>query len=304
MKQDDLADQNFVDHLEWQLRTEFRREERFAVQPQSIWRMRGWRAAAVVVVSILAGYAGATVAQNAAGQENRALLAAQNRIQLELAEQNLGLAEETLSRMQVGSNAGVVPEAQLAAARMQRAVMERQVAAMHLDVDEQRLTGVAPRHDLAAPLVDGRDFVSDRLRLQGENLQDQLAQATAESDRLAELVRRGVVEAPQLAMSEVAQTILDRELALTHRLVALRENFLAGSIDEAALQAREALQRARTDADNTALHTEMARSRFDRLSRAVGMPEAQVQQAEHALRMAELQEELSRLRVRLLRRVE
>jgi len=304
MKHETDVDQKFVDHLEWQLRTEFRRQERFTAQPQPVWRRTGWRAAALVLVSILAGYAGATVAQDASDQERRALLAAQNRIQLELAEQNLGLAEATLSRMQISSNAGVIPEAQLADARLQRAVMERQVAMMHLDVDEQRSTGLTPRHDLAAPLVNGQDFVNDRLRLQGENLRDQVARADSERARLAELVRLGMVEAPQLAMREAAQATLDRELGLNLRLVTLRRQFLAGSIDETALQAREALQRARVDADNTSLHLEIARIRLDRMTRAVDMPETQIQQAEHAVRMAELQAELARLRVRLLREIE
>jgi len=304
MKHETDADQKFVDHLEWQLRTEFRRQERFTAQPQPVWRRTGWRAAALVLVSILAGYAGATVAQEASDQERRALLAAQNRIQLELAEQNLGLAEATLSRLQVRSNAGVLPEDQLAAAQLQRAVMERQVAMMHLDVDEQRSTGLTPRHDLAAPLVNGQDFVNDRLRLQGENLRDQAARADVERERLAELVRLGMVEAPQLALREAAQATLDRELDLNLRLVTLRRQFLAGSIDENALQAREALQRARVDADNTSLQLEMARARLDRMSRVAGMPETQIQQAEHAARMAELQAELARLRVRLLREIE
>ena len=209
-----------------------------------------------------------------------------------------------MSRLQVRSTAGVVPDDQLAAAQLQRAVMERQVTMMHLDVDEQRSTGLTPRHDLAAPLVNGQDFVNDRLRLQGENLRDQVARADSERERLAELVRRGMVEAPQLAMREAAHATLDRELDLNLRLVTLRRQFLAGCIDENALQAREALQRARVNAANTSLQLEMTQARLDRMSLVVGMPETQIQQAEHAARMAELQAELARLRVRLLREIE
>jgi hypothetical protein len=166
---------------------------------------------------------------------------------MESAEQNLGLAEATLSRMQVGSNTGVVPEEHLAHARLERAVMERQVTMMRLDVDEQRITGLAPRHDLAAPLVDGQDFADERLRLQGENLQDELTRVGARSARLAELVQLGTVEAPQLAMSEAAQATLDRELNLTSAWSPSASTFWPGpSTRRPSRLARHSSERAPT----------------------------------------------------------
>ncbi|NKB90435.1 MAG: hypothetical protein GKS06_19690 [Acidobacteria bacterium] len=300
-----LPDPKFVEHLEWQLRSEYRREQRLSQQPPPWWRRTGWRAAALASVSLLVGFGGATAAQATNERLQERLIEAEARLQLEMARQNLMFTEEQLALTLTRQEVGTASDEELANARLQRAMVQRELELMRLELAYQERTGERPRHDLAAPTIDGRDIVSARLELQRENLNDQLTQMAFELEQLMTRAQAGAVDEFQVMAATFAQQSLMAELDLAERLVRLRRDFLDGEITAADLEVREEFLRARAEADRSTGHLSLAQAHLDRVTRAPGMhEEIEIRAAEHQVSMAQLQAEMASLRLRLLRQRE
>ena len=166
----------FRDYLEGEIAREFRRHRTFA-------RVR---LTAILLGTLAAGTtAGLASAQIRQGAQRDSLLeAAQS--DLFLAGARLELAKKALeyasSRFQIGAAGPSV----LADAESELRQMEALAARARLNVDEIRASSLPPRDDLNAPLVGGRDFVTERVQIDMFVAQQRLTaaeQAQAEADR-------------------------------------------------------------------------------------------------------------------------
>lgn len=299
----------FVEFLERQVRRQLRRQERFAPEarrtppPRNVswWRRRAVRTAALVVVSVLVGYAGATAAQDASERRARELLELQANARLEMARLEASFAADRLVAIETRVGRGEAPEQELGRATLQRAFSEREVAAAELDLQELEATGRPPRNDLGAPLVSGRDLVGARLRLRLEALRDERTHAAREVEQLAAGVDAGRYHPFDLRLRRLDLERLERQLASIRRTLQLRESLLAGEIQEAEARQRQALLEARMDVEDARADLELARARAERMLDSPDHEEIQRLGAEYELRMAEVRAEMTELRLRILR---
>jgi outer membrane protein TolC len=170
-------------------------------------------------------------------------------------------------------------------------------------MEEIRATSNAPRNDLDAPLVGGRDFVKERLLLDLQTAQRSLTVAEQEAAR--EKKRWGVGVATQLelqqAESEVAQA--QARLQLLSQMLELRRRALEGSVKADDLA--PALRKLELGAELQQIEREIrvARVRLDEARRrmAVGqasdvdVKRAELQLAEQELALKRVQEQLTAL---------
>lgn len=304
MTHDQEPTPEFVDRLEWQIRSEVRRRERFASPRRPLWRRRGLRTAAVVVLSVLVGWTGATAAQEVSQRRQRQLLELQSQSELEMAQLQLRFAVERLGEMQRLADAGSIGEEQLVRARFERGFLQRHVTALELDLDELRATGSPPRHDLVAPLVSGRDLVRERLELRLEDMRSQRSQAAAEVARFQGGVDAGTVEPFEVLYRRIRLNEVDREIALVRRSLALRDQFLSGELDEAAVRARRELLEARLDAERAADEVEIAGARMQHIDEIpISAEDGDLQRlsVRYQLEIAQARQRMADLRLRALR---
>ena len=166
----------FRDYLEGEITSEFRRHRSFA-------RLR---LTAVLLATLAAGTtAGLASAQIRQGAQRDSLLeTALSDMALVLMRLDMvrRLTEDVKSRLNVGA---VGPSA-LTDAESELRQMEAMAARAKLNVDEIRASAMPARDDLNAPMVGGRDFVTERLQLDLFLAQQRLTaaeQAQAETDR-------------------------------------------------------------------------------------------------------------------------
>ena len=218
-------DPEFVDNLERELRSTIRRQGRFDNRPPArtsmVSKLRG-TTALVALAAMCIGSAGTlAVTQQLHGQAAD-LLIAKSEAQLEFANARREVFLEKLHETESRATAGVLTLREVDSMRLEYAQVETDAEARACDVAEARITGREPDNSLSAPIVRGRDFVTERLVLQ----QDLLFKTVSMID--------GQMSSRKLNPNEPAATVREPEaarkaLSAVEDRLALRRDYLSGA---------------------------------------------------------------------------
>jgi outer membrane protein TolC len=287
--------EEFRAHLQWQVESALRRETRFAAPATA--GMPWLRAALMVLAGLAAGSIAVMASEQVQDARQRDVLIEAIRSEESLVRVRLDLAradyQDARSRFEVGT-AG--RETVQAADRQMRA-MEMALKRIQLDIQEIQATSAAPRNELHAPLVGGRDFVKDRLTLELDTAQRTLVaaeQAVADARRRIEvgMAPRAVhlqAEA-ELARARAHMQLVRTTLELRQR--ALHEKMSAEDLAGALRRMELTLQ-----LEPVQRELEIARERIDEVRRqvSVGMAE-QLELKRAEVELLEREVELKRIR--------
>jgi hypothetical protein len=304
---DSVPDPVFLEHLEWQLRTELRREARFAPSKAAspVWKRA--RTAALVAASLVLGGATVVAAERVQQSREAEILAAKASVRIEAQRSRAELAEKRLAETTARAAAGITTQAEVQRAELAHALESLVLQRAQVDLTEVQLSGREPRDELDAPLVGGQDFVAERLQLDLLGARARLTEQESSTRWLERMAEAGFVASSELerARSEVLGFQGQAQAAV--ELLDLRRSFLSGAL------ARERVwllgERARSAAGLGALRAriELARTAVERLDRqaAAGVTsEREVDEARQGLVAQEaecrlLELEMERLEVRL-----
>jgi len=238
-------DAKFVDQLEWQLASEFRRRDRLKPAPGRIAIPRSVAALGLAAGVLLLGVAATKAADLIKDSWRKKIEVARletdvkiKRAFLEFSQLRAGQAEEKF-RM------GLIEEEGSQGSRLAALRAESDLDRSLLDLEEAQASGVAPRDELYAPLVNGRDFVSERLEIEKKAL-------ALELDYHRGRVERSV--RPRVELGLIPKSDLDGHLGLIAAREArlsesetrsnLRRSFLAGEISAEGLEVQTRLTEA------------------------------------------------------------
>jgi hypothetical protein len=204
-------DPEYLEHLEWQLRTEVRRRERFP-QPAASTTMGRRSALGLAAASFLLGTVGTLAAQRIPGP-------------VRVGE------EPTVTAAGGEAVDSVTPDPLLMPAPARSALAEleeeqHERALLRIDERETTASGRPPRDDLSAPVVGERDFVHERLELVRARAMTGVVDAVELASRFRELDTEEADTARWKVELKVANTraLVDK---LDKRL-DLRRSFLQG----------------------------------------------------------------------------
>ncbi len=281
----------FVEKLEWQLRTALRRRDRFSL-PVARGASRVALTASLVVISLLCGAAGAVAAERYQDGLQRELELTQARYRVEIARFSLEINVERMERVSTLAERGLVSRTETHGAERTVHDAELELALATLDLDEIGRAGHAA-DSVDAPLVDGKDFVKRRGHLRLERARATYEGIRREHEELELLFDAGVVSSPELRGIERALAEAEGELRILEERLTLRTRFVNGEIDaqearrlEQRLHSRRRMESARTAYDLVQGEVEEARRRV-----AAGLGGAQ--------RVRELELELLRVEAEL-----
>lgn len=288
----------FVERLEWQITGEVRRRNRPAPAP-AWWlpsRARTVAAAlALVVVSMGVGGAVVAAAYQAQTNEQRDLLAASYARRIDLAQQRLGLAMELGQTAERKASMGIASGEDRLEARLKVAEAQSQLNSLKLQFEEVRLTGRDPVNDISAPLVGGRDFVSERLR--AEMAATEVAVDVAKTRLRDAQTKFSVGVADRLALDVAQEQVTEVSVAVDaiHHKMDIRQHFVKGDIDAVQADLRvlegEAEQRRQTIMPKL----ELAQKQLANLQQKLQVGAAQrVEVAEATLRVQQLNLDLAK----------
>lgn len=266
--------------------------------------LRRYRGIAVVLAALAVGTSvGLASAQIRDGAQRDSILQAA-RAELALVAMRRELARAQLADIDAKVRAGALSGAALHRARSEVTRMDAMTARAKLNVDEVEATARPPRDDLAAPLVDDKDFVARRMDMELMSAMGRLSEAEA---LLAEIDRRIRVGA------ETESARLDADLELTSARAAanllmqrraLRQEYLAGKLAAAQLPDRVQDAQLRHDVMVAQEGLRVARARLSLVTRQreIGQAseldrlKAEVELRERELEVTLLARQLGRLR--------
>lgn len=299
MNENHQPDPEFVSHLEWQVRTALRREQRFAqpVQSRSGGRMK---IATLVLVSALFGAGGVVVKDEVQEARQQELLLAEVRGNLRLAEMEMDLVVRQYEQVEERYQAGLVPEDAILSARLAVLKAETHLSRLQLDEAEIMATGREPREELSAHLVGGDDLVTERLELDRSVAMEEITVAQAQLARIQERYEAGMVGDSELmeAMIPVQQT--EARVQELDRRLELRRRVLDGDITGEEAERQVELSQVRSELEVLEQSWESASARYRTIEERVGQGLAEESQLLGArLQLLQLETRLEVLRMKL-----
>jgi len=215
----------FVDSLERELRLTIRRQGRFDNGPPAravgIQKLR-WTTALVALAALCLGSAATLAVTNRLRSRTADLIIARSRAHLEFANARLELFREKSRKTESRAVSGLLAPAEVDSMRFEFAQVEADAAARALDVEEVQISGRDPDNALSAPLLRGRDFVTERLELQRSVLLERVALIDKQASGREPDAQESSEAAP-------AQEAARAALATVERHLALRQDFLSGA---------------------------------------------------------------------------
>jgi hypothetical protein len=188
--------------------------------------LRRMRLTAVIMVSVALGTtAGLASAQIREGSQRDSLLDAA-RADAALVSMRLDLARAQLGEQRRATAAGTMSAESTAAAMLQVKEMESQLARAAMNIDEVKATARAPRDELNAPLVNGRDFVKERIQAQAMVVQQRMQSAESVQSEAARRVRAGVLSEVANQEAELDVVRARRDLIVLATRLVLRRQYL------------------------------------------------------------------------------
>jgi multidrug resistance efflux pump len=290
---------DFVSHLEWQLRTALRREDRFSA-PMVHHQGGKMKAVALIMVSALLGAGGVVANDEWQEARDREILIAEVTSNIELATLELDVLMERMEEMTRRFRVGVIDEETLRAAGVALREAEVGLATLQLDLEEIRVSGMPPRNEVSAPLVGGRDFVTERLALQQSTAEVGRDLAHARWVRLQDLVTAGAINSRELDQEIVALQEAESHLERVHVKIDLRRRFLKEGMGPEAAERELGLLETQLQMDLARTAMDEAIARYTRMETLVGQGMARDDELTEArIKLVQLEIELGRLQRKL-----
>lgn len=257
------------------------------------------RLVAVLTLGMILGIGTQFASAQVRDARQRSELESALKVEVQIAAMRLQVARANHERVRKSYESGALSRQSLLDAAAELRTAELEVARLKLNVEEVQATSAAPRDELWAPRVNGRDFAGERLRLAAAAAQSRLKSAESAEAEVARRLAVGAVS--QAAMAEASLTAAEarRDFQVIAQRLTLRDDALRQRMatDEITRQA----QRFEVMADLMLAQKrlELARDRLALLrdrARAGAVDELDVKRAE--VDVLEQQVELQRLNTR------
>lgn len=220
-------DPRFVESLEWQLSRELRRKKRTGIPPRGV---RFLKTGGLIAGSVVLGAAAMGFSQQLSDAWRRELLETRLEVQLELAQQRVEMQLETLGLTREQVEQGVRSDRDLIYHELQIAEAEAAARTTELELEELRRSGREPLGALSSPLVDGRDFVSERIEVRMQVAQHHLGIVRRDEQQAQERAEAGLVSDDEVRARNLIALEAELQLQSLDQQLDLRRAYLDSEI--------------------------------------------------------------------------
>ena len=299
-------DNQFVDRLEWQLSSEFRRANRLKTSSGKIAVSRRMVAIAITIGVLMTGVAVTKAADYIKDSWQKKIEMARVETEVELKKVQLESIREIASDMKARVSNGLIREDEYQAMKIAVKKAELDFKKSQLNLEEVQMSGEIPRNELYAPLVGGRDFVSERLELDKMEIELEIYLISRHLKRIKKLTEEGLIQDHEL--DQVMTVIANQEahLGKIQQRLDLRSSFLEGEITTREVEIESRL----TAAENHLHHAqskvdslEQQLTRFQALEARGGITRSETRQLEFAIDAAQAELKLAVLEMDVLKKL-
>jgi hypothetical protein len=301
--------EEFVTQLEDRLRADLRRQrletdgrtsKPWSWFPQSRLAT-GLALVTVMVVSMALGGGVVAATYEARFSAQREMLDGVLRQQLAIAEQRLALAKQQQQEVETRVSVGLAQKESVLDSQVKVAEATAEVQIIRLDLEEIKASGREPMKTLSAPLVAGRDFVTERWRVQMSVPVAALALEKMRADAEQRRVEVGVGKPEVVDELKTRIAELDTVMRTFLQKVEIRHTFLNGGLPAAVAHLRELEGDIELRQEALTSRIEFAQRRVRGIQSRVDVGTANpIELAEARMRLQELELEASKVKYELL----
>ncbi len=299
-------DGKFVERLEWQLASEYRRTKCLKPSSGKVALPRRMVAVALLIGVLTTGVAVIKAAEYIKDSWRKGIEIARAGTEVQLKKAHLESTREMAARNESLASLGLIreEESQVLKLGVEKAALDLDRSLLNLD--EVKASGIAPRDELYAPVLGGRDFVGERLKIQIKAVERDLELFGSRLDRSKRLVEVGVASREDLDSIQAEISARKAMIDETRKRIDLRKRYVAGEITAQEVEigdrmavAEKSLLQAQTKVDS--LMKQLERSEAQE---AVGLVSPrETSQLRYALDAAQAELKLAALEVEVLGRI-
>jgi len=221
-------DPQFVENLEWQLGSELRRRNRAGVTQHPSFRVM--KIAALMLGSVVLGAAAMGASQQLGESWRRELLEARLEVQLQMAQQRVATQLQALGLTREQVELGLQTDNDLIYFELKVAQAETDAKIVELELEELRESGREPLGELSSPLVNGRDFVSERIAARMELARHHLNVVRSEQQFTQDQAEVGVVSEDEVQARQIVTMEAEQRLETLAEQLQVRRSYLDSEI--------------------------------------------------------------------------
>jgi multidrug resistance efflux pump len=223
-------DDRFVEKLEWQLSSEYRRTNRLKSAPGKIAVSRRLAGVAVLAGLVLTGLTALNAAAYFKNSWRKKIEIARIETEVKLKQGHLASTNEMAGRTDHLFSRGLVGEEENLRMKLAVAKADLDLKTALVDLDEVKASGEIPRNELYAPVVGGRDFVSERLKIRKKRAEQSLKPLESRFQRSGNLLKLGLIPPELLKRIEADMAAEKADIDGIQKRLDLRKQFIAGTI--------------------------------------------------------------------------
>jgi len=296
----------FLERLEWQLSSEYRRASRLRFSSGKIAVPRRVVAVAGILGILMTGVTVIKAAEYIQDSWRKKIEIARAETEIKLRKAHLESTRERASRAETRFSNGLIREDEY---RMIQIAVERaelDVKKSLLNLDEVKASGEIPRNELYAPLVGGRDFVSERLKIEIEMIELDSEQFRTNVERLKQLVEKNLARGDEL--NQIQAEIASRKVMIDkiQERLELRKRFVAREITAQEVEIKDRMTVAERNLHLAQSKVDSLKERLMRLKSLEAqrmISPMEVKQMQYALDAAQAELELATRELDVLRKL-
>jgi hypothetical protein len=282
-------DPRFVESLEGQLARELRRKKRVGSRPG----VRAMKMGSLIAGSVILGAAAMGFSQQLSDSWRRELLEARLEVQLQLAQQRVQMQLEVLGLTREQVEQGVRNDRDLLYFELRIAEAEADARTGALELEELRQSGREPQGALSAPLVDGRDFVTEKIQVRMEVARHHLDLARGEEELARQRAEVGVVSEDEVQARNLIALQAETQLQSLVQQLELRRAYLDSEITAVEVELKLLEAEAQSQVEILRSQRDHFQNEFSRYEDAVGVGAVHpAAAAEMRTRVAEIEGQL------------
>jgi hypothetical protein len=299
-------DNQFVERLKWQLSSEYRRANRLKSPTGKIAVSRRMVAVTLVVGLLMTGVAVTKAADYIKDSWRKKIEIARVETEVKLKKAHLESVREMASRTKMMASNKLIREEEYLMAELAAENAELDFKRSLLNLDEVKMSGEIPRNELYAPLVGGRDFVSERLKIEIKEAELDLEQLRIHLGRVNQLVEQNLIRGDE--MDRIQADIANRKMMIDkiQQRLDLRTRFLTGEITAQEVEIEDRMTGAERNLHLAQSRVESLKAQLERLKtlEAQGkISHMEVMQLQYALDAAQAELKLATLELDVLEKL-
>ena len=264
MSENFVPDDLFMDRLEWQLASEYRRKQLLGpVRPKIVLPRR---AALTLLVAglFMSGVTAIKAAEYFKDSWRKKIEIARVETEVRLMEARRESARQSAARAARMYALGLMETGEDRVADFSVKKAGLAVDKSLLNRDEVRASGASPRDEIYAPKVGGRDFVGERLVIVKKEAELEMAAREIRRDRKRDKFALGLVSADEMKALEAEAAVQKAAILRLEKRLDLRKRFLAGGLTAQAAEVEDRLTGAEEDLGAATAKVEVLRGRMKR----------------------------------------